>query len=217
VGADEVMRARQAAIAALTALAFTGASILIVLLLVSAERILPGGPGGEGDTLVMAVGMPWAFLTMYGAGLVFSLELGLGGRFAGVPGSMRQAPWLSMGLGQPLLFVGSFVSALMLRGRICPTEQACISVAMWAMTCGALLLVASVARWRSGRWSALGLAWMTGASLVWPLVFEGLSQWCSTHSGFGDNLSVALAVGTWQVLFAAAYAWWVWPTSTSEP
>jgi hypothetical protein len=140
---------------------------------------------------------------LYGAGLLFAAQLAIAGWVVQLPGAFHQAPWLAMTVGQPAILVGAVLIANQL-GVSTSVRRA----AVWLASLAALVLVVTVARRRSGRWSSGGLTWMIVASVAWAVAFG--TQWLSTWWPKGD-VGYVLMVGIWQVLFSSAYAWWVWP------
>jgi hypothetical protein len=152
-------------------------------------------------------GIALGAVMLYGAGLLFAAQLALAAWVVGLPHARRHAPWLAMALGQPAVLVGSVMVAFLMQGAGWLSERAAGRVTVWLAAIGALVLVVTVARRRSGRWSFGGLVGMTIASAAWTAangteLFSGLLP--------SSDLGFLLAVATWQVPFSSAYSWWAW-------
>ena len=158
----------------------------------------------DSDVSGLAVGFVW----LYGAGLLFAIQLAVAGWIAGVPDARRRTPWVAMAVGQPAILVCAVFFGLLVHRMLGIGDKAVARVAMWFAALASLGLTAAVAHRRAGRWSRGAFRMMAIASATWVVVFgTGLLQRVLPQGDLGYSLSV----GAWQVAFAPAYALWAWP------
>jgi hypothetical protein len=158
----------------------------------------------DSDILALLFGS----LLLYGAGLLFALQLALAGWVVGLPRPFHRAPWVAMALGQPMVLVAAVLAAAWLPRARDSADPAFGAAATGFSALGALILIATVARRRAQAWSRPAVAWLVLISAAWAVAFGTplLGRWWPR----GD-LGYLLAVAAWQMVVGPAYACWVWP------